>query len=295
MPRNHRNGGRGAPDRMGVEPGAHRIHAAEAAVGARARARAVGARAIGAAAEGLRPLPFDRRARHRRRRCVGHADAGRGETEVVDRDPAGDGDRRAPAAACLRIAGNDRRAVGRRRARDRIARGDSGRRGRRRSGRRGGRHGHRAAGAGERDDRHVGRGVRGDRSAGVRSARPRAHVLSRDPGTLARDGGHAGRGPLAALVPRSVRRTRRRGRYDARSVRISLGGGRGRAGRRRGADLDAVPDGRTHASSRPARARRARRPQRQPHRARTSSARFSKASRSACRTRSKSSRRCRCP
>ena len=87
---------------------------------------------------------------------------------------------------------------------NRLARGDAGGGGRRRSGGGRGRHGHRAARAGERDDRHVGRGVRRDRSAGVRSARPRPYVLSRDSGPLARDGRHAGRGPVAALVPRSV-------------------------------------------------------------------------------------------
>ena len=115
----------------------------------------------------------------------------------------------------------DRRAVGGRRARRRACRGTPVVAG-------GGDQAAGAVGKGivqpgivERDDRHVRRGVRRDGSAGVRSAGPRPYVLSRDPGTLARDGRHAGRGPVAALVPRSIRRRgRRRDGCGARSVRV---------------------------------------------------------------------------
>jgi xylulokinase len=60
---------------------------------------------------------------------------------------------------------------------------------------------------GERHDRNFRRSVRCNEHSRARSKRPCAHVLSRDSRTLARHGRHAGRGPLAALVPGSIRRT----------------------------------------------------------------------------------------
>ena len=61
-----------APDRADREPRAHRLHGAEAPLAAPARARAVRADPARAAAEGLRALPPDRRARDRRRRRLRH-------------------------------------------------------------------------------------------------------------------------------------------------------------------------------------------------------------------------------
>jgi xylulokinase len=72
-------------------------------------------------------------------------------------------------------------------------------------GRRGG-DGNCASRSGERDNRHFGRGVCGDRPAGARSARTAAYVLSRDSRPLARDGRDAGSGSFAAVVSRHLRR-----------------------------------------------------------------------------------------
>ena len=135
-------------------------------------------------------------------------------------------------------------------------------RGRRRSGGRRGRHGHHPAGRGQRHDRHVGRGFRGDRPAGARSQRPHPHVLSRDPGPLARDGRDAGRRTVAAVAARSVVRGRRRGR---RRVRPDDRRSASCAGRCRRRALGAVPHGRTHAALRSGRARGARRAGRESH------------------------------
>jgi hypothetical protein len=53
----HRENRRCPPDRAHAQPGAHRVHAAQAALGARARAGRLDARPRGAAAEGLRAVP----------------------------------------------------------------------------------------------------------------------------------------------------------------------------------------------------------------------------------------------
>ena len=84
--------------------------------------------------------------------------------------------------------------------------GHAGRRRRRRPGGWRRRHGHRARRRGQRDHRHLRRRLCGHRSARARTGRPHPHLLSCGPGPLARHGRHAGRGPVAALVPRPVRR-----------------------------------------------------------------------------------------
>ena len=104
----HRHGRRRPPDRADAQPGPHRLHAAQAAVGAAPRARALGARPIGAAAQGLRPLPPDRRPRHRRRRRLGHAALRRRQPPLVGRGRRRPRHRSRAAAARLRVAGGDR-------------------------------------------------------------------------------------------------------------------------------------------------------------------------------------------
>ena len=56
VPAPHRRGRRGAPDRAGRQPRPHRVHPAQAAVGARRGARALGPGADGPAAQGLRAV-----------------------------------------------------------------------------------------------------------------------------------------------------------------------------------------------------------------------------------------------
>ena len=191
--RDHREGRRRPPDRADAQPGAHRLHPAQAAVGAAPRTRALGARPLGAPAQGLRPLPPDRRARHRRRRRLGHAALRRRQPPLVGRDRRRPRHRSVAAAARLRVAGGDRHGERRGRGRHRPAGRDAGRRRRRRSGGRRGRHGHRRGRARQRDDRHVGRRLRRDVQAGARSEGPRPHLLPRRAGHVARHGRHAGR------------------------------------------------------------------------------------------------------
>ena len=102
----HRAHRRRSAHRADLEPGAHRLHAAQAALGAATRAGAAGRASVGAPAEGLRPLPADRRARHRRRRRVRHA--------ALRRRAIGAGRRRSPARStsisrCCRGRSNRRR------------------------------------------------------------------------------------------------------------------------------------------------------------------------------------------
>ena len=78
--------GAGSVARAHLESRAHQFHAAEAALGARARARRVATGPPRAAAERLRALAAERRVRDRRRRRVGHADARRRAPRVVARD-----------------------------------------------------------------------------------------------------------------------------------------------------------------------------------------------------------------
>ena len=82
----------------------------------------------------------------------------------------------------------------------------AGRRRRRRPGRWRRRHGHRAGGRRQRHHRHLRRRLCRHRSARARTGRPHPHVLPRRARPLARDGRHAGRRPVVALVPRPVRR-----------------------------------------------------------------------------------------
>ena len=230
--RSPRRIGARATDRADAEPGAHRLHAAQAAVGPRARARRSGhaSRSVLLPKDYVR-LPADRRQGDRRRRRVGHAAASTSRSARWSDDDAATSWTSTPSLLPrgVRVArghGHASRAEGA--DGDRPAGRHARRRRRRRSGGRRRRHGHRAAGRRERHDRHVRRRLRRHRSAGARSRRPRPHVLSRRPRTLARHGRHAGRGPVAALVPRSVRRGRRR---RARSLRSADGGSRARAGR----------------------------------------------------------------
>ena len=112
VPRDHRSHRRGAPDRAGVRipaltgftlPKLLWVRRHEPELWARVRSVLL--------PEGLRPLPPHRRARHRRRRRLGHAALRRGRTAVVDRRSlhAMDVDLDA-AAARLRVA-RDRRAA----------------------------------------------------------------------------------------------------------------------------------------------------------------------------------------
>ena len=166
----------------------------------------VAARSPCAAAEGFRPPAAQRRICHRRRRRVGHADARRRAPPVV----AGECSRRQGSipAVLPRVFESPEicaRVSSKRGGRNRTARGDADRRGRRRSGCRRDRNGDHSPGRGQRHDRNVGSGVRRDRSPGARSEGTPSHVLSRDSGSLARDGCHAGGGSVAALAPRAAR------------------------------------------------------------------------------------------
>ena len=227
-----------------------------------------------AAAEGLRPLSAERRARDRRRRRVRHADARRRAPAVVAGDAGRGRHRCRPPARGVRVAGRFARAC---RARPPRATGL------------------RAgtpivAGAGDQAAGAVGMGITrpGAVSATIGTSgvvfaatdRPaldpggRLHTFCHAiPGSLARDGRHAGGGPVAALAPRSVRPDgggRSRGTNE-----MVTEASRRPAGRRRRA-LGALPDGRAHSAPRPERPRRARRTRRQPHARRTSSARCSR-------------------
>ena len=133
-----------AADRADRQPRADRVHGAEAALATHARARRLRADPPHAAAEGLRPLPADRRACDRRCRRIGHAALRRRAAPLV-----GGGVRGARGAA--RLAAARARVDGDRR------RGRSGGGGAR------GRHRHTRAGLGRA--RHVGRRLR-------RAARP---------------------------------------------------------------------------------------------------------------------------
>ena len=165
---------------------------------------------------------------------------------------------------------------------------------RRRSGRRRGRHGHHAPGRRQRDDRHVRRRLRGDRSAGARSRRAAfTRSVTRCPGRW-----HVmGVTQAAGLSLRWMRDQigaapgvrRRRRRYER-----LVGEASGPAGIRWRA-VGAVPDGRADAALRSRRARGAGRAGRGAHARARRSARCWKASRSACAIRSASSTTCGVP
>ena len=154
-----------------------RLHRAEAALGARARARRLRARAPRAAAEGLAAPAHDRRRRDRLLRRVRHAVARRRAT-------------RRWSPAMLAACGLDERAMprvfegseatGRLRAEVASAWGvrlRSGRGGRGRPGRRRRRRGRRAAGRRVARARHLGRPLRRGRSLPAESRARRARVL----------------------------------------------------------------------------------------------------------------------
>ena len=219
--------------RAHVESGAHEFHADQAAVGPHARARRVEPRAPRAAAEGLRPLPAERRVRHRRRRRVRHADARRGAPRA---GRARCSTRRRSTRACCPPC-SSRRTICARVSRDAAAltgipAGTP-----------------IVAGAGDQAAGAIGMGITrpGAVSATIGTSGvvfaatdrpatdpegPAAHVLSRDPRALARDGRDAGRRPLAALVPRSAGRRRvvrpadRRGRSASRRAPTACSGRR---------------------------------------------------------------------
>ena len=118
--------------------------------------------------------------------------------------------------------------------------------------------------------------------------RGRIHTFCHaDSRALARDGRHAGRRAVAAMVARSVLprsgRTATRPTNESPTRRVTVPRWR----RRRA--VGAVPHGRAHAALRSGRPRGARRPGGQPHARRTSRAPSSKASPSVCATRSGSS------
>ena len=244
-------------------PGAHEFHADETAVGAHARTGRLEPRAPRAAAEGLRPLSAERRARDRRRRRVRHADARRRRAPLV----AGDDGRRRASIRRLLPRCSSRREVCARvsdagAARDGLRAGTP-----------------IVAGAGDQaagavgmgitrpgtvsaTHRHVGRGLCRDRPARSSIRGGRLHTFCHAiPGSLARHGCHAGGGPVAAVAPRSVRAHGGGDRGYDELVDGSVA--RAAGGRRRA--VGALSDGRAHSSPRPERPRRARRPCRQPH------------------------------
>ena len=209
-----------AADPADRQPRADRLHGAEAALAAHARAGGVRADRARPAAEGLRPLPAHGRARDRRRRRVGHAPLRRRQPALERR---GAGRARAPArvaAARVRVD-RDRR--------------------RRRPGRGGARRRHRRARPALGRPRHLGRRLRRARRvpAGARGAA--AHLLPRRPRHVARDGRDALGGRLAAVAAERARQAVLR--------RVARGGG----------DLAARPRGGAAADARGDRPRRARR------------------------------------
>ena len=173
----------GAPDRADGEPGADRLHRAEAPLAAPARARRVLADRARDAAEGLRPAPAHGRVGDRRGGRVGDA-ALRRRAASLERRGAG----RARAPARLVPAGA--RVAGRRRASPRSdgAAGRPGRGGRRRPARGGARGRDRPAGAGVRRPRHVRRRARRAPGLRARSGGPRPRVLPRRARHVAGDG-----------------------------------------------------------------------------------------------------------
>ena len=161
------------------EPGADRLHAAQTAVGARPRAGKFRARAQGAAAEGLRALPAHGRVRHRGFRRLRHRAVRRGEPPLVVRDDGCAGARPRDPARMPRIERDVSDDFSRGRRGHWPGRGHArGGRRRRSGGERGGQR-HRGTGHRVLHARHFGRGLRAHGKGGLRSRRPRAHVLPR--------------------------------------------------------------------------------------------------------------------
>ena len=149
---------------------------------------------------------------------------------------------------------------------------------RRRPGGGGDRRGGRPARAGVGCDRHLRRRVRRARRVPTRPPGPRAHVLSRPPGNLARDGRDAVGSRFAAVAPR----------HDRPQRRFRLVGRRGRAlgARHRRAHVPAVSQRRADSPRRPGRPGSVCRPRVGARPWPRSCARRWRASRSACATRS---------
>ena len=179
------------------QPGADRLHRAEAAVAAPARARGVRAHRADHAAQGLRAPAALRRARDRHGRRVGDAAArrraaGAGATRCSTRSSS-------TAPGC-RGCSSRRRSRARRRDGVPVAAGRR-RPGRGRAGRR-----RRPPGAALDRARHERRRVRRAARVRGRRARARARVLPRRARRLARDGRDALRRRLAAVAARHRRR-----------------------------------------------------------------------------------------
>ena len=124
-----------APRRADRQPRAGRLHRAQAAVAGRARARGLRAHRPHPAAQGLRPPQAHRRARHRRRRRLGHAALRRRRARLERRGRPGARRRPGVAAEGLRVARRHRPDPRRRAGRRRRGRPGRGRAGRRRGGR----------------------------------------------------------------------------------------------------------------------------------------------------------------
>ena len=224
-------------DRADRQPRPDRLHGAEAAVVAHARARGLRPDPAHPAAQGLRAPAALRRARDRRRRRLRHAALRRRRAPFLERRARRARRARELDAALARIAGD----LGcHRRGRPRGG-------GRRRLRGRGARRRRRATGPRVARARDVRRRLR--RAAGLPAgpSRARARLLPRGAGCLARHGRDALGGRLAAVGAGHVR--------AGRAVRRADGGGGGRSGRRRGHHLPALSVGRAHAARRPGRAR----------------------------------------
>ena len=195
--RGDRGAGRVRPaGRADGQPRADRVHGAQAAVAAQARAGQLRARGARDAPQGLRPAEADRRAGDRRRRRLRHAAAGRRAAAVERRGARRAGDRAVLAAAGARVARGVRPDARRRR----------GGRGRRRPGRRRARRGRGSARTAFSRDGHVRRRVRGAAGVPGGPAGARPCVLPRRAGRVAPDGRDALRGRLAGVAARRGRR-----------------------------------------------------------------------------------------
>ena len=180
------------------QPGADRVHGAEAPLARPARARDVRRIRADPAAEGLRAATAHRRARDRRRRRLGDAPLRRRRPALV-----GGGVRGARACPMEWLPPAFESTGDRRRGRPG---------GRRTRGRRSSSPGRALGGA-----RDLGRRLRGAPRLRARPAGARPRLLPRGAGDLARDGRDAVGGRLVRLAPRdllgaAVRRARRRGR-----------------------------------------------------------------------------------
>ena len=263
----HERVGCGGPCPHHGQARADGVHGAEGAVGApstsRRRLRAI---APVLPAEGLRPLPHDRRVRHRRRRRLGHVALRRRRAHLVgddDRCPGRAAPAWLPEVAESPVVERPRSAPRGGSATGLVA-GHAGRGRRRRSGRGGGRLRHRRRRRGLGDDRHLRRRVRGDQPRCRVRSRPVVCTRTATPcpgmwhlmGVMLSAGGSFRwyRDTLGrAEVDRAGRR--RRGRRRTTLLRER----RDSAAGMRGPCLPPVPDRRAHAARRSGCPRRVRR------------------------------------